>query len=72
MFVNMRRKATAWVVRLLARWGVISHPYGENYAKRTIGPLGGCRDPDEPDHDRLSSRTSMSDGGSRTDDSADS
>lgn len=72
MFVHMRRKTTAWMVRFLARWGVIPHPYGTDYAKRTIGPLGECRDPDEPEHDRLSARTSIPDGGSRTDDSADS
>ena len=72
MFVYMRRKATAWMVRLLARWGVISHPYGADYAKRTIGPLGRYRDTDEPAHGRPASRTSVPDGGSRTDDSADS
>lgn len=68
----MRRKTTAWLVRLLARWKVIPHPYGGNYAKRTIGPLGGCRDPDGSERDRLSRRASASENDSRADNPADS
>lgn len=67
----MKRETTARLVRLLVRWGVIAHPYGRNYAKRTIGPLGRCREPDGPVSDRVSSRTGIPEEDSRTDEPAD-
>ncbi|EMA53516.1 hypothetical protein C450_09407 [Halococcus salifodinae DSM 8989] len=67
----MRRETTARLVRLLVRWGVIPHPYGRNYAKCTIGPLGRCREIDGSVSDWESFRDGIPEEDSRTDDSSD-